>query len=60
MQPAKYHYKNDARAHSISTEDTSEGTYHIRMRLKVGRNFDENNLDADMTMSEDVISYSWE
>ncbi len=53
--------KYDSRARSIDTLDSDEeGMQILRLRLRVGRDFDEVALGSDLAANKYVISYTWE
>lgn len=53
--------KHDARARSIeSLESDEQGVQVLRLRLRVGREFDEVALGSELAADKYVISYTWE
>lgn len=49
-----------AQVYVLSSEAGPEDLRSLKLRLRVGRDFDQNALAADLAASEDVISYRWE
>lgn len=53
--------QRNAKLRSIDTRESDEGDNQVvRVRLRVGRDFDEVALASDLASSQHVISYSWE
>ena len=53
--------KHNAKIRAIDSRESDEGnTQVLRLRLRVGRDFDEVSLASDITSNQYVISYSWE
>ena len=53
--------KHNAKIRTIDSREGDEGsTQVLRLRLRVGRDFDEVSLASDIASSQYVISYSWE
>lgn len=53
--------KHNAKIRAIDSRESDEGnTQVMRLRLRVGRDFDEVSLASDIASSQYVISYSWE
>lgn len=53
--------KHDAKARSIeSHESDEENTQILRLRLRVGRDFDEVAIGSELAANKYVISYTWE
>lgn len=53
--------KHNAKVRAIDSHESDEGsTQVLRLRLRVGRDFDETSLASDIASSQYVISYSWE
>ena len=53
--------KHNAKVRAIDSHESDDGnTQELRLRLRVGRDFDEVSLASDIASSQYVISYSWE
>lgn len=53
--------KHNAKLRSVDTHENNEsGNVVLRLRMRVGRDFDEFSLGSDLAGNQYVISYSWE
>ncbi len=53
--------RHDAQLRSLDCREGSERNTHLlRIRLRIGPNFDASAVAADLVADENVISYSWE
>lgn len=53
--------EHNARLRSVDTHDSNDsGNATLRLRIRVGRDFDEFALGSDLASNKYVISYSWD